>query len=535
MKNVIEEAKNLLTEADLPPYLPAIMHYYANNKDSFCSYLGVVSNKVAQKCLTYEGWTIPIGRDLVGFSQRFNNQRVYTKYYYAPATNDCWPIMISQNFSGIKDNQLTLLEEFRLYHNLWLDKESGTYYKFLDNGEKQKIVYNEDQNYFIDTLALRQYCSAKKLKLLLQVHAIKYISKQDEIHERKEEKGIIYNHSIVHLPLSAFDDEDYIETFIGKRLIGAFSRKDCGIWPYLPKRKIESFIIGTTATGKPILSSRNLEENSSSGMVLVYFKKDVLSKYYQYPSSYSIGDGYIQYKNLWRLDIDNDLDDQVSVYLCDLIQLPFEEQSYWKSFNIQPTKIISQTFFDRTVRAQFCESKNPDVIIQNLRNDLQKQWKIAFGFNLYRTFTKNDSYLLNVLHSPITDDWFEFNQCLINASKIFIDYLNESDLAKLAQKEIDRIRTSDPTRKLKGIDKLEIWLLQNNAPAETINSLKGLRLLQALRSSSAAHAQGKNFKKLLDRENLTNKTNKEIFSVLMKHLITYCYCLIGFAIDRTHQ
>src|SRR3989344_9095942 len=63
----------------------------------------------------------------------------------------------------------------------------------------------------------------------------------------------------------------------------------------------------------------------------VFFKKEVLDKYYDKPSKYSVNDGYLFYIkengiNEWGMPIDNNAKDCVMAYLGDLGKMPYEEQ-----------------------------------------------------------------------------------------------------------------------------------------------------------------------------------------------------------------
>ena len=77
------------------------------------------------------------------------------------------------------------------------------------------------------------------------------------------------------------------------------------------------------------------EETKYGYYTSIFFKREVLLKYYNSPNTYTIEDGSLYMKGSWRLYLDNNNYEFVSAYLGDLKMLPHFEQLYWKSFNIE--------------------------------------------------------------------------------------------------------------------------------------------------------------------------------------------------------
>ena len=134
---------------------------------------------------------------------------------------------------------------------------------------------------------------------------------------------------------------DTISRIIGKKLIAPLPVIECGIWPYerTRKREFAEYIIATDAKGQNILHVCDEEalanyfgKNPEAPHFLtpVWFRRDVLRKYYDQPEKYSVEDGYLRCGGLWGLRMDNDLPNHVVVYLGDLGRLAHEEQLYWR-------------------------------------------------------------------------------------------------------------------------------------------------------------------------------------------------------------
>ena len=110
--------------------------------------------------------------------------------------------------------------------------------------------------------------------------------------------------------------------------------------------------------------------------------------------------------------------------------------------------------------------------------------------------TGKDEYALKILRVPLTNDIREFDEQVAMLTKVFIDSLNEKELAKgITNKE-----------NAKGLDKFETWL--QSQPFRSDPMMQFLRKLQALRSASTAHRKGDNYEKLkpffeIDKKELT--------------------------------
>ena len=111
--------------------------------------------------------------------------------------------------------------------------------------------------------------------------------------------------------------------------------------------------------------------------------------------------------------------------------------------------------------------------------------------------TGKDEYAFKILRVPLTNDQREFDEQIAALTKVFIDSLNEKELAKgIMNKE-----------NAKGLDKFETWLQSQNFRSDPM--MQFLRKLQALRSAGTAHRKGDNYEELkpffeMDKKELTD-------------------------------
>lgn len=535
----MDEALKLLRDGERRQWLIADWGWDISGSGNGGVYIGLVRGNTADNCLDDASWTVSKGDGLTGFSRWWEDGEERMEYSYEPASGESWPLVIYRDFHGLELDQFDLLEEFRLFHNLWHDRKTDNYFKVLPDGTKQKVVFRDSSGaMLVDTAAIRKFCAARGLKILLQADSVQFFDEPQE--ESSEEITDSALYASRHLTNYSISGKPAFGRLLGKRLIEALPIEKCGVFPYEDERTYESFIIGTLDDGSDAVFTADPDEladffgkNPDNPYYLtpVHFRKDVLKKYLEKPSQYSVDDGYLSCGSMWCLRMDNDHEDKVVVFLGDLGRyLPESEQKYWRSFNVRPDGGLSETCCKRSFLAQFADPKNPDLAIKIERRKLLEKWHEAFGFGLYVDFHKDDAGVLADLRVPISDEWTEFDRCTIAATKVFIDYLNELQLAKLAATEIAYMRANDPRKPVRGIDKLQAWLRQNggiNPPEDLIASL---RLLQKLRSKSVAHRKSSELTALLTDRGLEDESPREVYrQLILEPMLEYCRRLSEYA------
>ena len=169
--------------------------------------------------------------------------------------------------------------------------------------------------------------------------------------------------------------------------------------------KFEKFIIGVNEKGKEIKFTCDESKlanffganpNAPNFLTRIFFKKDVLDKYYGKPSKYSIKDGYLLYTredgvNEWGIEIDNNAKNCIGVYLGDLGRMPFEEQKYWKLYNIingdfSPVSVM------RDFQAEPCSPTEPALFLKERFDLFNNNWKNKMGWDLFKPLRKEDEH-----------------------------------------------------------------------------------------------------------------------------------------------
>jgi len=206
--------------------------------------------------------------------------------------------------------------------------------------------------------------------------------------------------------------------------------------------------------------------------------------------------------------MDNDHDDCVMVFLGDLGQsLSESEQAYWLSFNIPPEgRKMSQTTYRRGFLAEFADPTRPDLVFKHQYARFNRAFRDSYGWDFFLPLHEGDEHTLVSLRSLTSDSQSEFDSQLIAFTKVLVDSLNEKQIAK----ELATLKEGD-----KGITKLEKFFSERGL--DTFDShIKFLRVLQDLRSRSAAHRKGSSYEKLIRELQMDDEGQQKVFAELLK-------------------
>lgn len=473
-----------------------------------------------EKRLKDPSWDIQIGEVAPGFCQSQKDGITVTKYLHSShPSNGVEPIILIQDHFGIRPNMLPQLsEDFRLFHNLWIDSDNKTAIKVNNDGTEEIAAEISEQLVRIRTKYLRQYQAARQLDLILFIDSMSNLNVSDgienfeEVYEKETDAFNCYSFNIGNLSSTR-----YFSRFLAKSILPPPPIENSGIWPYQGKdQQFIDFIIGEDANGKvikhscnPKLLSNYFGANPGAPHFLkpVFFKREVLLRYYDHSEKYSVSDGYLRCGSLWGLRLDNDHPDHVMVFLGDLGEsLPESERDIWRGFNIPPTGSMSETVFRRSFLGQPTNPKSPDLVFKTTYLDFCKNWKANKDWYFFKQLHKADEHVLLRLRIPLNESQSEFEDQIMNLTKLLIDSLNEAQLLKELEYRIEDE---------KGISKLERWLIKNKFP-ETKRYITFLQRLQRLRSKLTAHTKGSSYHKFLKSEKVNEKFTSEIIEQLVE-------------------
>ena len=435
-----------------------------------------------------------------------------------------------RQFQAAKQLDLVL----RLYHNLWTN-DGKEFIKVKADGSDEPAARIGPESVRVRTPLLRQFQAAKQLDLVLRISSYQYVDDPDEVAQFGEIVSVNDkdNMSIsIHVGDALHDRQRPCSVLDGTKVVPAPPLEKAGVWPFDEREEVyHDFIIGEDADGEPVKHTCDPEQlgnyagknpDAPHYLTPVYFRREVLKRYYEHPAKYSMRDGYLSCGSLWGTHLDNNHPDHVMVFLGDLGRdLPESERTYWQTFNMAPTGPPSETLVRRAFLGQWANPQAPDLRFKSAYDRFNKKWQEQFGWALFKEPEPDDAHVLQRLRVPLDDSQPEFEAQVAGLAKVLVDALNEREI----QKQLPTKEAND-----KGISKLERWMREQQY-ASVEHDIAFLRRLQRLRSKLAAHRKGSDYAQVLADANVDADLIQEVARMLFdaEHLL--CSLASHFGID----
>lgn len=473
-------------------------------------YCALIPNHLKEEVLADSGWDRSIGMDLPGSVSEYTEGEQKDFYQHFTQVNQTQPLVLVRHFPA-QESYIEILEEFRLFHDLYYKRQEDReiYTKFFNDGTEEEIIRIKDKKVEIRLKEIKQFLSWKQMCLALY-YVVDCFSNMEisEVQEdaRREERQDAYIHYSFVLD-SSFDG-GVLSRLLGKKLIYGTSPKEGEIWPPEDEKKFENFIIGVDTDGKDIERSCDPENLSGrSYLQEVFFRKDILARYYAESNKYQITDSYIRMSGFWGMKIDNNHPNYIVAYLGDLADLPYTEQKVWRSYNVVPDGNISDVHARRTLLAEFAEPTEAALKFKSRFEDFQQAWYKKTGWYLFKPLSVGDKHHWDALHIPLSEGYSEFDNQILSLTKTIVDSLNEEEIVKL-------IRSKIPEN-TKGIKKFEMYLNQENV-IQFNTIIDFLHQLYSIRSMSAAHRKRSGLDIEIRKRGIDPSKLKEGFTLLIE-------------------
>ena len=448
------------------------------------------------------------------------------------------PLIINRDFTESQTNYRKreayseISEEFRLFHNLYRDREKSEYVKIDDEGNEHRVAVVEPNRIQIRLKEIRQFLAIKEMYLSIQFCYYEFSeyslgalgASEDEVKTGREtttDGEICWKHSYY---TEIHETERAFSVLEGKRLIEPLPKSKSGFPGFAeePKKKYVEFIIGIDENGEAIhhtcdptkLNRYGNNPDALYDITPVHFHKQVLDKYYRESSKYSVEDSRVSCP-WWGMRIDNHHDNKVIVWLRELCSLPYTEQLHWQSRNILPEGGLSKIYFERNVKGLFTDSNQPDHLFKDRYQDLQQESEKYLGWQLLRPLNPRDQHHFKGLRIPSTDEQRDFDELVLSLTKMLIDSLNQKELKKLISLKQEQNLTPDQKESLKkSIGCLEI-ALNSCGVEDAADHIAFLRKLQKLRSTGSAHLKGNNYQKIAKDFDIESQSLREVFAGIL--------------------
>lgn len=429
------------------------------------------------------------------------------------------PLVIHRSFHGIRDSYNEILEEFRHFHRLYHDFEKNQLLKLDDRGDEIVVAKIAAEKVEVRLKEMRQFLAIKEMHLAIYFDFKRYSELLlNDFPIKLEHKDDLTYYELRADSANFLLKDKYksISYLLGKKLIPPFPLERCGMWPFEEREEEDyiNFIIGLDENGDSVQYSCNPDglanyfganPDAPNYLTPVFFRREVLTKYYAHPERYSVEDGFLRCQGLWGLRLDNNHHEYIVVFLGDLGRdLPSDERMYWRSYNVLPEGNISKANFKRSFLAEFSDPEQIDLIFKTRFVRFSENWQTVKGWSFFLKLAEADQHLFEALHIPLTNSQAEFDSQILALTKLMIDSLNENEIVK---------ETPGGNTETKGISKLDQFLKAHQYPNQ--QHIQLLRNLQTLRSSSVAHRKGDNYKKIAKTLGLKESNRADVLKRIL--------------------
>lgn len=452
----------------------------------------IIPENQKQKVLEKVDWDLLIGHGRPGFITSYSKGKEESKYYRLGDDDNIEPLIHWRSFRNHENAVIEISEEFRHYFDLFEINRDGerVFIYTNDDGDEDDVAVINDNRVDIKLKYLKEFLAAKKMYLAIYFEAMRFLPETLEeadiphTNSVKKEDDYTYSLCVRNLSLGKNNCQGWL---LGKKLISGAKDFSFSFWGSKEDERFEEFIIGVDEEGKEIVASCNADYQSKPGLLTpIFFRREILKKYYDSPDIFSVEDGYLRREGFWGLRMMNNHRDHVVAWLGDLKLLPYKEQTHWRAFNLTPgDRKISHTDFTRNIEGNFSDSEHPELYFKQKLESFRKAWHKKFGWHLFHELSSEDIHHLKSLHIPTTNSQKEFDDQIASIAKIFIDSLNGKALANGLT-----IEKQNPG----SIDKFEAFLISQRLSFPQMISF--LKNLQALRSTGIAHRKGDNYEKV---------------------------------------
>jgi len=516
----IQRIKNIWIDS---PWV-TVYCYSPSDKNKIGIYATFITKEYTSTALLKPSWDFMIGD---GYPGHYFATDGSAPEYYRYDKKEVVPLLISRDFHGMKPSYYELSEEFRHYLNLYHDVPNSQYLRYDDEGNEEIVARYKNDLFEIQIKPLLEFLDATGYCLLFQFDHLR------RSNESLKDLGLEETHGqfsgedhICALDISdghSMMSSKSIARLMGKKIINPPRKYIPELFPTHNSDDYQNFIIAMDRNGEPIRHSCDPEvldnyfdKNPGAPHYLtpVFFRKDVLQKYYTHPEKYSVEDGLVRCSGLWILRIDNNNSDYVIAFLGDLGRdIGKKEREYWLSFNIPPSGSISSTAFQRGFMAQFTDPEQVDLLFKQKYSIFTEKWTKERGWSLFKPLSENDQHCFVTLRIPLNDSVAEIDAQVLSLTKILIDSINEKEISKEITVEKDD----------KGITKLKKYFEAKGLVNATAH-IEFLRNLQSLRAGSG-HRKGDAYKNASKHFELDTKGYRSGFEAILEKSLELLQCL----------
>jgi hypothetical protein len=278
------------------------------------------------------------------------------------------------------------------------------------------------------------------------------------------------------------------------------------------RRRDVAYVVWNELSGRTRLITMKSEGRNS--LIPVYFRREVLKKYYDQPSKYELADGVLRCDE-WVLRYRQLDTGHIRVLHKDLaLGLPEREQHHWRAHNVA----LGARYLSMTGRYIPPRCEEHDERIEEFWSSLESTntaWKRAFGWRLFRRPLGYDAHLFRSLHVPVSQDLTEFDQQVALLAKILCEGISPLVSARTKNHQ----EGGDKKGPITLLEEMIVRQLSQH-PFNAKHWVRPLRVIQDLRSAGAVHRRGSKFRTMCSKYGFDTKQPIQYF-------VTQLYDVLG--------
>ena len=474
------------------------------------------------------------------------------------------PFVLYRSANYDIDNYVELSQDFRVLLNMHDRYISPTEHCFVvdnENGDWEKVAEIKEETIRIKLTSLRKYLALRRMNLLLffdemrfSQQSFKELGLTPVMNQIVKDDDYIYNYSSL---VDCHADGNKSGGWIMGKCVLRYREKDYNRDSFdQDDKQYAEFIYDYDDEGEPMSHSCKKETLSNyfvaNGdnpleMTPIFFKKEVLDKYYSNPNKYTVSDGAVGCEGSWSLYIDNDHRNYVIVPLVYLGNLDYSEQLYWKGYNVSPERDMgfSKTAYKRWIEGNFCDPMFPDLQFKYRFKQFNKRWEKQFGWPLFLPLIDEDEHRYKTLHCLTTENnHSDFDEQILSMTKLVVDSLNQKCLLSEIDDSNTEVESFLKERKVTsslelkaGIDKFQAFIFSKGMKCPDMVNF--LRKVQSLRSNSVAHRKSnkrKDLAKLYEYFKLDELSEQQVLEDIFVKMIKTLDTLENyFVIQSSHN
>ena len=414
-------------------------------------------------------------------------------------------LIFARDFHGTRKNKLMLEVSQKFFHSLdlYYISEKRAYCTVDDVGNVKEIIciYSDEDSEFTRDI---QFVTVKR----------EYLNRYLALTETSMVSNFLFNRYNV-------DDEDYVKKE-GKRYYDEYKKFDLYYSKCIVKndfslvrghiiyrtnetkesflrkqkdmasganRKYETFIIYDLKSRRVMETSCDpasiadyfIESDLPLSLSPAFFRDDVLIKYQSQPEKYIIEDNTITCVGAWSLrSFGRNDEHQVHVPIVDLADLPFEEQKYWKAFNVEPKDGISKSSFENDILGKFSSEENPLEELKDIVRRLDREEPAWWN--------RRGNELIDGVQLTVTESIKPWGDSILALNKMVVEGFSTTRLKRIIAKIDKPIERGSGYGSVKILEMIISCLDENSDKGREV--CVPLRELIHLRNTVQAHDGG---------------------------------------------